>query len=666
MDKSVAMMVTLTLLLGGALVAFPESASAQAPTGSLRGLVCTMDWGDEPRPLTGTEKMDGCYGSLLPDATVRLQRTDVTTGTGAFDSTVQADRNGAFSFSQVPDGKYAITITRTGFEDHNGQLDVAGGSSYETSLRGKELQVTGRVVDPNGAGIARAQVYLSGATYKELKPGSDGSFSTTLRAGNYYVSANAPGYQQGSLNRLIDGSSALTLTLEPLPPQTSRISGTVTDQLGRPVADVRVTVSQGGYCCYEVEDGDVPPGHAAPQPAIATESTSAGSSGSGDADAAVSIARPEPYPYYGENWTTTDAQGRYSINVFEGHVNLRAERDGYFGSWAELRLSKDEQRTHDFKMEKLPDKTALIAGRVTDAAGNGISFLSISIDSPRWGLYECSGEWEGCKITVRADGSFEAAVTPGYSIVRIYHEQWRACTETTNADGSSRRDCGPEYFSWTKTLNLPANQTTRIDAQLLQRPMPDATVSGYIVDGATNTAIKGARISFGHQLGHGYGWATTDGDGSYKVRVHSGVHYVSVWAEGYLPWEGVVQFSRGAANPFDVILTAGEARYGGCCYGPIAYAEGDAGGLAADRAGGAPPAAPSRASAAGGLAADGDEEAAGSASAFEDLGGGLGPYNPNARGALGEDDQGSPGAGLLAALAAVGAALVLARRRASN
>ncbi len=663
MDKTVALMVTLTLLFGGAFVALPESASAQTQTatGSLKGIVCTMDWGDEPRPLAGDEKARGCYGQGLSGASVRLQRTDAVGPVGAYDSTTQTDSTGYYAFNQLPDGKYTITITRTGFEDHAGQLEVPGIASYETSLRGKELQVTGRVVDLQGAGVARAQVYLSGGTYKEVSPGSDGSFSTTLRAGNYYISASAPGYQQASMSQLIDGTASITLKLEAFPPQTARLSGTVTDQTGRPVPDVRVTVSQGGYCCYAYDQAE----SVQSEPRPAASGGTGGGSGASGAPAAdeLSIARPEPYPYYGENWTTTDAQGRYAINVFEGGLSLRAEREGYLASWAELRIAKDEQRTHDFKMEKLPDKTARIVGRVTDAAGNGINYVAVSIDSPRWGQNECSGEWEGCRITVRSDGSFEALVTPGYSIVRIYHEQWRSCTETTDADGTYRRNCGPEYFSWSQTLTLPANQTTRVDAKLIQRPGPDATISGYLIDGSTNTAIKRAQISFGHQLGHGYGWATTDADGSYKVRVHSGVHYVSVYAEGYLPWEGIVEIAPRADRAFDVMLTPGEARYGGCCYGPIAYAEDGAGGVALDRAAGGP--APPRAPSAGGQAgADGDAaEGGSSASAFEDLGGGLGPYNPAARGAMTDADQGTPGFAVAAALAALAAALVVARRR---
>ncbi len=658
MDKTVTFMVTLTLLLGGAFVAFPESASAQT-AGSLKGRICSADWGDEPRPLTdGGAPARGCYGSGLPGATVRLQRA--ASNGAAFDGSQTTDESGSFSFPELAQGNYTVTVTRAGFESHSGKVTVSGGTGYEASLRGQELQITGRVADASGAAVPRATVYLSGASYQELRPGTDGSFSATLRAGFYHISANAPGFQQMSTRMLLDGATSLELSLERVPPQTSSLTGVVTDQQGRPVPDARITVSQHGYCCY-AEDMDAPEPRPAVAPSSPAPASSGGSGGSaGSADMATSIAYPEPYPYYGENWTTTDANGRYSINVFAGGLSLRAEKDGYLSSWLEVRVAENERKTQDLKLEKLPDKTARVVGRVTDAAGNGLQYVSISIESPLWGLHECSGEWEGCKITLRPDGSFEATVTPGYSIIRVYHEHWRSCVETQDANGNYRRDCGPEYFSWTSTQSLTANGTTRIDAKLAQRPGPDATMSGYLVDTTTNKAISGARITFSHQLGHGYGWATTDRDGSYKVRVHSGVHYVSVYADGYLPWEGTMEVRSGAQKSFDVLLTPGEPRYGGCCYG-IAYADG-AERAGADGVAGAP-APPSAPSAAGGL---GDQDAGRSSSnaaAFEDLGGGLGPYDPNARSQLEEEGEGAPGLGLMAALAAVGAALVLRRRR---
>lgn len=260
-----------------------------------------------------------------------------------------------------------------------------------------------------------------------------------------------------------------------------------------------------------------------------------------------------------------------------------------------------------------------------------------------------------CAITVNSDGSFSGDVTPGYSILRIYHQQWRACSETHDSDGSFRRECGPEYMQFVRTLDLPAESTTKLDVKLQQRPGPDATLSGYVVDKETQKALSGVRVSFSNQDSYSYAWAETDEDGSYKVRVRSGYHQVSVWADGYFSWEGVINVGSGKDVALDIHLVKGENRYGHCCY----YYGDDA--MTAESA----DAAPRDPSASSGISgSDGDQEG-GTGDSFEDLGGGLGPYKSSQRAAYADqagEVKESPGPGLFVMVGVVGLAL-LARRR---
>lgn len=451
-------------------------------------------------------------------------------------------------------------------------------------------------------------------------------------------------------------------------PTDAVLQGRVLDQSGKPVSGAQVSAYNYGPVYY-AEDG---------------------SSGSGSSDdPAVSRA-----PYYGGNNTMTDADGRFSMGVYSGENQLSVWHDGYASRSVSVKVGSGQTVTQDVEVQKFPEKTARIEGRVTDAkTGRGLPFISISVSSPWYGVYECSMEegsdsgsgggtepmpaeaeksmiapdyYRGCAITTHSDGSFEGLVTPGYSIVSVYYDSWRACYGNTDADGSSSRTCGPEYFSFSRTLTLAANETTRLDIKLQSHKAPDAVVSGYLLDAESGETIPGAQISFHNQETYGSGYATTDGDGSYRLRLRAGYHSVSVWAPGHLPWEGILVVPAGDSD-FDVKLTPGEPSYGGgCCW---AYAM-DSKSSAGVAEGAAVP--PTAMGAPGGNAAQtSDDDADGNAQAlYQDLGGGLGPYDAAERSeqlddSATEDSNGAPGLGLVATLAALGAvALVLMRRRA--
>lgn len=490
---------------------------------------------------------------------------------------------------------------------------------------------------------------------------------------------------------------------DPMPPEEccyqqppdATLSGVVTDQDGNPLDGASVSVSSYGPYYYETMTTSAS-GTSTDEQDPDSEASS-GDSSSGGTASGSGFARPCCYGG-GYNSTVTGKDGRYSLGVWSGDQQVSVYRDGFASTSAQVHVEPGGDATQDFSLKAFPAKTAHLAGKVTDAkTGKGLGFASLSVRSPPFGLYECSwtdadrkansgsagsGTVEpakegggdmgvaimpypynpGCALSIHSDGSFEGNVTPGYAIVSA--SAWQDCSTSRDADGSSSTSCGPEYLPWTRTLTLPANQTTRLDIRLPSRPAPDATVSGYLVDAETGKAIPGASISFSNQETYAYGSATTDSDGSYSLRLRSGYHSVWVYANGYLSWEGVLQVPKGSM-PYDVEMTPGQEANGGCC---IAYAlDGKA----------APPMAAAESGMAGSAStmsvASRDSAAGGGGEQYEDLGGGLGPYDAHERAdALANDDQpsqepasgrGSPGAGLLLTGLAVGLALAALRRR---
>ncbi len=642
MHRRLATLIAFVVLVGGFSFTF-DTARAQSNESTIQGMVCSTDYPEERYAA------EGCYGGGLPGATVTLTDPDGGLLGGESTTTTTTSEYGDFHFGGLADGDYELSVERAGFEPATRSITLAGKAFVEFSLQGEMVRQEGRVSAEDGKPVADATLIIDGRSYHTATTDSDGGWSVDLTAGHYSVRISHPEKRSVSAWMLLDGQTAATFTLQDAPERTASIAGIITDQHGQPVAGATVRAYQYKQCCYDE------PESAAPQ--------------------AVPSREPDSYPNDHEQLTTSAADGSYSFRLYAGHVHLSAHKEGHANYWTDFPVKDGDDLTHDFTMDKFPPKTARIEGQVT-GNGNGLSHISINVQSPQYGLYECSvrssqsdapesrsesiaypGHRE-CAITVNDDGTFEGLVTPGYSIIQVHHDHWSACHESHHADGSSERSCGPQYMAYTQTLDLPADATTTIHVALKARPAPDATLSGYAVDRETQTGIADVRVSFSNQESYSYAWAETDADGSYKVKIRSGYQHVSVWADGYLRWEGVIDVPANGNVALDFPLVKGQDRHGGCCY---AYAEDAAHGSAAAD-GQAVSDAPDMA---------GDEEVASASRSnngndFEDLGGGLGPYDPDGRnrfsGQLGEVKE-APGFGPVLAAILIGALVAIRRRR---
>lgn len=636
--NTLPLLLTAVFLLGSIVLVAPAS-EAQAPTSSLSGFVCSIE---NVYYIQAPPADQACQnGRGIPNSTIRATKPGLGgTGVGAVDKTVTADENGVFTIASIPDGDYKVTASHAGFEQKETSVTVSGSGYVELPLAGNLVTVSGKVLSEAGKAIAGARVEAccSPQGSAQAETASDGAFKLTITAGFRSISVSqARGFQEIYEERFVDGTGSLELKLAPVPPQDARIVGTLRDQNGQPLSGVRVEV-------YSY------PNYDRPMPVEGDGGNGASTTTSSSAPAKAS------YYYGGSNYTVSDANGRYEVRVYGGSsVSLSVYQEGFAPFNANPSVGNGETKTLDIELQKYPEKTARITGRVVDAeTGKTVPFIGVNLRSPRFGLYECSrdeafesdhGEVQstvarsdglsvspgyypyrdpGCAITVRSDGTFEGLVTPGYSNLNVYADSYRSCSESRDADGSSSRTCGPEYLSWSRSLNLPANQTTNLVVELMPRPAPDAVVSGYLVDAKTGKAIPNAQISFSNEETYAYGYAQTDADGSYKLRLRHGYHSVSAYAEGHLSWQGNLLVEEGE-QPFDVKMEPGQESYGGCggCYG-CCYAMASDG--KSEVATGAPVQMASATS-----NSDGGFSQGGSNQAYEDLGGGLGPYDASAR-----------------------------------
>lgn len=629
MRFAIPIIIVSLVLASAAFVAQPVQAQIP-PVSDHAGQTCIdSPYGD-----------DGCH-EPLPNTTVRIQGGGVA-GLGETDEETTSGDEGRFRFEDIPDGSYTVTVSRAGFETVSRDITLPDDSEALYQLPGKQVDVAGSVEDADGEPIPYAYVSMWGdGGYADAKSGADGAFVVTVVSGVYEVEVRGPEHGSIQQRMLIDGEP-ITLQLGALPGQDAVIKGLVTDQDGEPVADVHVSIRQ-----WQAPGGD-------------------GQYRYGDFS----------------NVTRTGADGRYEASVYSGGADIEFYKEGHADVYRWLEIEKGQTKSLDVELLRFPEKTARLQGAVVDGDGDPLRHISVRLEHPEYGINECSvnasqggsyghdrpaaepysvspdGYYErhypSCAITVHDDGTFTGNVTPGYTTLHVRYDRWAACDETHHADGSYERDCGPDYFSYTATLDLAAEADNPLQVDLRQKPGPDAAISGYVVDGEKEVAIPGARVSFTNQENYAYGSASTDDDGSFKIRLRSGYHDVSVWADGYLPWQGVVYVDKGGETPFDIVLTPGEARYGGhggCCYSHAEVAYDDMG--SADGMAMAEPSPPMESS--GGTSEGSD---------YEDLGGGLGPYDPAARAEVLSDAGSSKGIPIPWTLALVGLlGAVLIRRR---
>lgn len=704
-----------------------QATDAQVNEGAVSGTVCTADGLVQYANVSAGQPT--CMNHPIPGAKVHFQKTGVVGDVGAVGETVETGDKGQFDM-KLPAGDYTVTVTRLGFADAHGEHTVESGVAkrLDLGMSGKDVSGKGLVTNQDGTPLRDVPVSVAGS---ETRTDMQGIFPYSAVAGYHVITAYLGGYQEGRGEFLLDGQSPVTLVLwsEGAPPKLDAvIQGTVRDQHGNAVPGVTIHVYSsggGGGCgpdyCYD---------YACPMPA--SDQSTSDSDPAGTEPAPMSpMACGRPMYYGGESKVTTGSDGRYKMSVAGGTWHSMSIYQEGYASWYDGRqVDSGQTVTVDIELMKFPEKTAQLVGRITDLnTGKGLRLVSLNMNWPEFGVSECSdngvgypypepmpmdetdpdhetntvsGENSGtatatshagttttvyasdgkmavmpypggyvseCRIKINDDGTFSATVTPGYAMFNAYYEIYKDCPyDSTGMQGT----CGPDYFAWSGVLVLAESGETRLDIALPPKPAPDATLAGYIVDGAPKKAIPNAYVSMWNMDNNAGGQAQTDTDGSYKVALRTGYHSVQVYVEGFLPWQATV-FVKAGDNQFDIVLTAGSTNYGGGCYGCVMESKRAEDGSTA--AGAMPPASPmgpgtttSVQPSNTGAAGDGDDSGSQSGTkdqAFADLGGGLGPYDAEKRSQVEQAGDGSKASPHieLAVMVTLLAGLAFARRR---
>ena len=238
----------------------PENCTAEimvkkpglAPFQSARGMGspqhgCTYTVGKDdivltlPDPLTLTGVVTDPDGQAVSDVTVMLRESD--TFYSFTYAPVQTDADGAFIFTDVAPGSVALSISDPAWMSEIVTVDVQADMAVPLTVStGTLLTVTvvdGMTEEPIQGAHVQINVEQQRAMPQMGQTQEDGTFQKRLTPGTYHIHTHAAGYSRGhhEIVEITDDQPVkLTLSLGP----TAKITGTVTDSDGKPVAGAEV------------------------------------------------------------------------------------------------------------------------------------------------------------------------------------------------------------------------------------------------------------------------------------------------------------------------------------------------------------------------------------------------------------------------------------------
>ncbi|HEU4419263.1 MAG TPA: carboxypeptidase regulatory-like domain-containing protein [Planctomycetota bacterium] len=217
-----------------------------APTASateVGSLLVHVVWGDDKQPAEGIE--------------VKVWRSGVDP---LFDEPqARSDATGSVLFAELAPGNVYLSVERAGHGDHV-QVTIVAGQRSEVTLEVKMgMNAKGRVVDGSGAGVAGADIVVSGwAGGKTLtlgQSGADGTFEVRAVATHCHIGARKEGFVPSSMRQFTAADGATVDFTIVLTGTGASLEGVVLDPHDRPIADAIVMAGERDQKNHKLPDG---------------------------------------------------------------------------------------------------------------------------------------------------------------------------------------------------------------------------------------------------------------------------------------------------------------------------------------------------------------------------------------------------------------------------
>lgn len=460
-DEVLEVNVTNTSLVGGEVIRVNASTDQYVNPKTMGTHYAAIELLDSGSTFQGASAAFTIVGRNTVDGTV-TNSSDSSAVAGATvsvfdDNSYYSDTtDGSGNFAvDVPDGTYTVRVDPDGYvANQTDGVQVSGGATLTTDLAVEPAgTLNGTVTNDSGSPVAGATVSAtdSGNNYYSTTTDGSGDYELEVPAGTYTVEADNASYAPTSVDgvgAIVGENTTTALTLN----DAAIISVTVTDPSGNPVSGAtvetydsnyenfqRTTKDQSGTYELEVANGTyvvevTASGYASTRKTgvAATEgqTTTLGVAlvRAATIDGTVTDAQGNPLGsaevvvhddgYQTYQVTSTDPQGRYSIQVAPGTYTVRADKGGYARSTHTVEGTAGSTTTRDFSL----GQPAVITGTVTDSKGSPVTNAFVVADDGENYYYNRTNASGGYSIDVPAGDYTVTAQSSGAMGSGGYHE----------------------------------------------------------------------------------------------------------------------------------------------------------------------------------------------------------------------------------------------------
>ena len=417
----------------------------------------------------------------IENATVYLHWND-NQGHYSYNNT-KTDQTGFYTMN-VPAGEIDLDIEKEGYYDeYTDDFTIEEYESIQVNFtlypqKSETATVNGFIFDSSTEDpVDNARVSISWSdefdhyTYNYTYANEEGFFAISTAPGTIDVRASKNNYFSEGTDRLQITefeTISLNFSLTPRPEQTSLVKGIIRNiETNEPIVDCSVTLHW-----------------------------------------------QDSFGHYSYNYTNTDEDGYYEMNVAPGEIYFYLSKDGYFSDYTDnFMLSNSQIRTLDFSLYPIPPENANVNGYVKNSeTDEPVSNATVSVfwSDP----YDNS---DNTYTKTDENGFYQVSVAAGIIDVTVSAEKY--------------------YSAYSESQKISEYETISIDIMLTPKPEENAEIQGYILDETTKDPIENVYIrSYWNDSDNHYdnNETYTDEQGFYSLHVPEGSVHLSARKEGYI------------------------------------------------------------------------------------------------------------------------------------
>ncbi|QSG02788.1 carboxypeptidase regulatory-like domain-containing protein [Natranaeroarchaeum sulfidigenes] len=346
---------------------------------------------------------------------------------------VRTDADGQYDI-ELADGEYTVFAAKDGFQFEQRTVTIDGDATTIEEFELEELvTLDGEVTDTDDNALDGVDISLveDGETVEETETDTDGEYEVEVPTGEYTVEISDSVHEDLDEVVTLDESETKNFELEPL--ATGTLEGEVTDEDGEPLEGATIDVQ------HDQESVD---------------------------------------------FTQTDADGQYDIELEEGEYTTTVFKDGFEVEERTVNIEEDATSIENVELEE----SLTLEGEVTDEEGEPIEDARVSITQ--------DGDFVD-SVQTDEEANYEVELEEGEYNVRA------------DADG---------FLSDFTTVNLDEDRTQDFELEIA------GVVEGTVTD-EDGDAVEGVRVTAGQD---GFTGTRTDENGDYSIDVPEGENTVSI------------------------------------------------------------------------------------------------------------------------------------------